>query len=322
MLTSGQFKVSKKVSQRKHTGFSTSKSVNETMKVPVSRETQELAQILQPNIPVEQVIYLNDSKRVEHETGTNKYWVNYPESWRTVPNQHLILGVRAIRKYENKKRKFVLNLQISYYKNDYPEPEIHSMIIEMELSNESMRPENIPNFIYKIKSDWDNFYQTVPDDKKFVETLEVNVNDMNEVYMKMIMKEDFGSHWTGYSTVKANMYMQNNISKIETVYGRNPITSRDHEGVCITSSKYMFHEYDPTYLLSSSFVSSTNYNYLGFTNTEFNPPKCYEIPPGDTRFLVEISSPDGLSPRELNPDGRDLVAIEIQLTSVPYAKFI
>ena len=306
----------------KKTGFKRVKSVNETLKEPVSRETQELEQILRPNVPVEQVIYLNDDKRVEHEQGTNEYWINYPESWRTIPNQHLILGVRAIRKYENKKRKFVLNINILYLKDNTVITDKHSMKMEIEMSNEDMKPENKQKFIDSINSNWNSFYDSLQDDQKFVKELLTGVNYNNEIYMKMILKENFGSHWTGYASVETNMYMKNNIRDIEIVHEYNPVAEDMHEGVSVIFSKYMFHEYEPTYLLSSSFVSLTNYNYLGFTNTEFNPPKLYEIPYGDTRFLVKITSPDGLSPRELNPDGRELVVIEIQLSSIPYAKYI
>jgi hypothetical protein len=72
------------------------------------------------------------------------------------------------------------------------------------------------------------------------------------------------------------------------------------------------------YLLAASFVEQTSHNYLGFTNSVFSPPKYYHIVNNDTNFWIDLVSPDGLKPRELPSDGRDMLVIEIQLLTQPH----
>ena len=38
----------------------------------------------------------------------------------------------------------------------------------------------------------------------------------------------------------------------------------------------------------------------------------------DTNFWIDLVSPDGLKPRELPSDGRDMLVIEIQLLTQPH----
>ena len=72
---------------------------NEPKKEEILPVVQQIKTAMTPGIPIEQVVYLNDSRIVDHDSGSNRYWVNYPDTWRTVSNQQLVLGVRAIRKY-------------------------------------------------------------------------------------------------------------------------------------------------------------------------------------------------------------------------------
>ena len=47
--------------------------------------------------PIEQVIYIRgNEKGIEHEKGTNRYYINFPETWRTLSGRRLTLGVRSI----------------------------------------------------------------------------------------------------------------------------------------------------------------------------------------------------------------------------------
>ena len=71
------------------------------------------------------------------------------------------------------------------------------------------------------------------------------------------------------------------------------------------------------YLVAASFVEQTEHGYLGFTNSVFSPPKYYQLTSSDTKFWIDLVSPDGLKPRELPVDGRDLLIIEIQLLTQP-----
>ena len=296
------------------------KMTNETIKEPVSKEAQEIADALKPIIPIEQVIYLNDDKRVEHEQGTNRYYVNYPESWRTVPNQHLILGVRSIRKYESKERLFSLTIAIKFYDSKKVLVERKEMTYAQIYTNEDLLPENQEKFINGFLDAWNTFYATLSDKERFVEQkLSKKGNLRYDMQPNLLLNSEL----VGVTKISCNVYMRNNTTDIHTFKWTNPHNpSRSCEGFSITFSPYMFHDFEKTYLLSASFVSLTNYYYLGFTNTEFMPPKQYEIPSGESRFWIDVNSPDGLTPMELNPDGRDLVAIELQLSTVPHSRYM
>ena len=57
------------------------KILNETVKQSTSEPVKEIKHILKQTIPVEDVILFSDA---EHETGANRYWFNFPATWRTI----------------------------------------------------------------------------------------------------------------------------------------------------------------------------------------------------------------------------------------------
>ena len=74
------------------------KIVNETQKQPLTPEATDLKEAIRQTkpIPIEQVVYLTEINVVAHEQGSNIYKIPYPETWRTVSNMDLFIGVRSI----------------------------------------------------------------------------------------------------------------------------------------------------------------------------------------------------------------------------------
>ena len=87
-----------------------------------------MLQTHQMTIPVERVIYINDSVNVIHKSGTNRYYVNFPETWRTTNQKHVI-GIRSIQLRHGYGRTFEFNLRFSYYDDSFFSSEIKKVDI-------------------------------------------------------------------------------------------------------------------------------------------------------------------------------------------------
>ena len=57
-----------------------SKPQNQAKKEEISPIAQQIKSAITPSIPIEQVVYLNDNKSVIHEQGSNRYYINYPDT--------------------------------------------------------------------------------------------------------------------------------------------------------------------------------------------------------------------------------------------------
>ena len=74
------------------------KIANQPQKTPLTPEAQDIKQAIQQThlYPIEQVVYLTDTSHVQHVQGTNRYTIPFPETWRTLTNTELYIGVRSI----------------------------------------------------------------------------------------------------------------------------------------------------------------------------------------------------------------------------------
>ena len=109
------------------------------------------------NIPIERVIYVNDSVNVQHVPGTNRYVIPFPETWRTTNGNH-ILGVRSIQLKHGYKRTFGFKMNFKYY--DYVKNNIvekitkEPFVFEINYSNETP---NIEEWITELNKLWSTY---------------------------------------------------------------------------------------------------------------------------------------------------------------------
>ena len=98
------------------------KAVNEARKEELNPYASDvktaMIQTQQMSIPIERVIYVNDSNNVIHKSGTNRYYVNFPETWRTTNQKHII-GIRSIQLRHGYGRTFEFSMNFSYYDDSF-----------------------------------------------------------------------------------------------------------------------------------------------------------------------------------------------------------
>jgi hypothetical protein len=63
-------------------------------------------------------------------------------------------------------------------------------------------------------------------------------------------------------------------------------------------------------LVTSTFVTQTNLQHLGFTSTHYPFPKKYELQPNQTNFTLSIFSKSDMIPVEFDEDGKDYIVLE------------
>ena len=68
----------------------------------------------QVHIPIERVIYVNDSGYVKHTPGSNRYTINFPEDFMT-SNQKKVIGVRSIQLRHGSSRTYSFSLSFAYF---------------------------------------------------------------------------------------------------------------------------------------------------------------------------------------------------------------
>lgn len=79
---------------------------------------------------------------------------------------------------------------------------------------------------------------------------------------------------------------------------------------------------DNEYILAASFASQTKHNYLGLTNTQFNPPKQYIIQPSEHQYWIDVFSSDARTAVELPDDDSVVIILEIQLITYTSNKYL
>ena len=307
------------------------KIANQPQKTPLTPEAQDIKQAIQQTqlYPIEQVVYLTDTGHVQHTPGTNRYTIPFPETWRTLTNTELYIGVRSIGLHNALSRRLPVGLTCYatfwYWPRPTTECVTTSATIVWEHAYESEPnvitwavewTSQLDALIANLKSKtpagtfkWDRykwFYQHDIEKKQHV--LSMHIIDENGEIIDRINKQSVTFRWE-----------ITYLDAIEAVETTTIIEDPEwHLQTSLATVRFpdSFASYNE-YLLSASFVNQTRWNYLGFTNTVFNPPKVYKINHNDTHYWIELASPDGTEERELPVDGKDFITLEIQLIAQP-----
>ena len=303
------------------------KAVNEPKKEELNPYANDvkmaMLQTHQMTIPIERVIYVNDADNVRHEPGTNRYYINFPETWRTTNQKHII-GVRSIQLRHGYGRTFGFDMQFSYFTGDgiIFKDKVKEVLVETPFSFKySYENDENPNpleWVNQLNKSWESFKNNLKgvDDYNWT----CSYNDQNREYtLELVPSSNVNNNTIKYYLTQLSPDLYNSDVKFDVnrypTSKNAPLVFPDSETPKIIIPGPL--ESYPEYLIAASFVEQTSHNYLGFTNTTFTPPKYYNISSTDTQFWIDLVSPDGLKPRELPTDGRDMLVIEIQLLSQP-----
>ena len=315
------------------------KVTNETQKTPLSPEAQDIKQAIQQtqSHPIEQVIFIHAPVEDEHdfllhERGTNRYTFKYPETWRTIPNAELSIGVRGIHlrnsdnvmysmkiipgRFDVEAKKVVawypdLNYDLKNIVNVNEEPNFGGWWVLLnywtkELFNEKAVPsEMLPKDNLAITK-WTYEYDAHTKMCSFYQVRDDEVKQPAEIKYHLIWK-----------FVDISRPINNTLEIFVDGELFDPVrmTNKYSDDIVFRFQSSWVPE--SQYLIAASFVGQSRRNYLGFTGTQFNPPKIYKVPSGDVHFHIDLYSADGLEERELPEDYTDFIAIEIQLMSQP-----
>ena len=304
------------------------KRTNETKKEELNPYANDvktaMIQSHQLTIPIERVIYVNDSNNVIHKPGTNRYYVNFPETWRTTNQKHII-GIRSIQLRHGYGRTFEFKMNFSYYEETgLINKEIKKVFIKEPFifkysyeNDENPNPLEWTNTLNQLWNEYKNNFKNCD-----IYNWQCDYDENNKIYVLTLIPESC-MEYVEKNTIE---YTMNYISP--DMYNTD-VKISDNEYATTKSNIFPksktpriiipgpLETYDE-YLIAASFVEQTEHGYLGFTNSVFSPPKYYQLTSTDTKFWIDLVSPDGLKPRELPVDGRDLLIIEIQLMTSPH----
>ena len=278
----------------------------------------------QVHVPIERVIYVNDSNYVKHTPGTNRYTINFPEDFMT-SNQKKVIGVRSIQLRHGSSRTYSFSFSFSYFMYNTPlmKPGYVDKIdiveqFKFEITYNKHENPDPQQWVEQLNSKWNTYKTNFKniDDYRW----KCTYNDDSKLYILELTPSS--------SSLNNNpiIFKLNNVSpdllntdvKFEQVEYRTisePLKDIPAKLPKITIPGPL--ETYEEYLVAASFVGQTSNSYLGFTNMTFNPPKLYPLTSNDMNFWLDLSSSDGLSPRELPCDGHDLLILEIQLMYLP-----
>lgn len=309
------------------------KITNETQKVPLTPEAQDIKHAIQQTHqhPIEQVIFVHapiteDDDFLQHEPHTNRYTFKYPETWRTIPNMDLSIGVRNIHLHHAEARTYSVTVIPAHFRIEggfYGIYSDHALTLE-----KTVHVDEEPDFS-EWKTQLNDWTKTLYDE---LPTSFLSRNHWTYTFDRNNLKPTFhlvrDAEQPEEIRIALVMLFKNVVGfgdsfqclvdgqPLSEEYRKYPQLKRDWSD----NIEFSFHgpwtSYSE-YLLAASFVGQSRRNYLGFTNTQFNPPKIYRVPQGDTHFHIDLYSSDATEERELPTDGRDFIAVEIQLMSEP-----
>ena len=303
------------------------KAINEAKKEELNPYANDvktaMIQTHQMNIPIERVIYVNDSNNVIHKNGSNRYYVNFPETWRTTNQKHII-GVRSIQLRHGYGRTFEFQMNFSYFEETgLINKEIREVFINkpftFKYSYENDENPNPLEWINNLNNLWHDYKNNFKNIDDYIWICDFDAN--SKIYTLELIPQnetcEIEKNTIKYSISYISPDMYNTDVRIEDNEFKTTKSDKFPNSKCPRIKIPGPLETYDEYLVAASFVEQTEHGYLGFTNSVFSPPKYYQLTSSDTKFWIDLVSPDGLKPRELPVDGRDLLIIEIQLLTQP-----
>lgn len=271
-----------------------SRVVNESTVTPLTKEAADMKQVLNDNIkpiPIEHVFRTNVNCR--HERNTNRYHFNYPGEWRTITNQQLLIGIRAVYFKTAAIRLFGFTLNV--WLQGLTEPSRFRFSTTFEMCS-----------------------PTIPSDL---------ADDINQFYDEYVGYNYPLCKFEATSTHNTFKFVFSNPAGIR--YEIDEMTSDfksafdiPGETIMLTSGttliyQYVWAKHYNDLEITASFVNQTESQHLGYTGITFNPLKYYKINSSDTEFYIDLWTVDGLTPVMIYNDERDSVVIEAVLTTRP-----
>ena len=322
------------------------KIVDETVKKETSDQTKEIKRVLQPSIPVEDVIKFSDA---QHEEGTNRYWFNFPPTWRTITNQNLILGVRSTSIKTTINEFDVLRPTIGIV-IDYNDIHINEDVqIEVPIMNKF---DGI-GILYKCTEDISNYFRKLLREHKGLPFIGATYfyTDGN-VWRPMEEEYDVErnccynltffvySDWTELQNFSLEIaYVSQTdlpfdalIQSVEHVEFHN-----EERNVHVRVPRFtipVVSTLKPNdIVLTASFANQTKDNYIGIGSQTFTPIKQYPINSSDSKFWIDLTvhqswedadffHVSGTIPVELNKFEGMSSLIEIQLITQDRSQYI
>ena len=294
---------------------------------PIAKDIKTAVyQAEQLNIPIERVIYINDAHHVKHIPGTNRYTVNFPETFMTSNTDKKVIGIRSIQLRHSKMRTFAFKMNWLYYGEDgLINKYINQFDIDkpFEFSMTYTKNENpdISTWVDILNESWLEYANNFKNINEYKWTYDYD-DSLKQYIIQMRPKlslSDINKNPIQFRTKYISPDLINTDVKIEskkyhcTLPG---LEDDEHAMLPYITIQGPLDAYEE-YLVAASFVEQTSHNYLGFTNMTFTPPKLYHLTSTDMSFWIDLVSPDGLTPRELPIDGSDLLLLEIQLLIQP-----
>lgn len=261
---------------------------------PLAQDLKSAIDVTNSVIPAEHVFRTNIN--CKHQKWTNKYFFNYPGEWRTITNQQLFIGIRAVY-YKPASHRF-FQIIIKYYKDSQLMQEFWYQ--EFFNTNSKLILRDVCNKI----NEWHK--NEVEPITNCVLLCDVGVD--NKTTLISLIKSKVGTVWYEFTNISQDFQTAFNITsdklsfKDEHIY-INPLTWNILN--------------DDELEVTASFVNQTEFQHLGYTGITYNPLKYYKINSSDTEFYIELWTKDGNIPALITEDGHDVIVIEATLTTKP-----
>ncbi len=250
----------------------------------------------------EESFWISDA---EHTDGTNTYTFTYPEQWRTVYNRSLTIGIRTVNLTPAPRLLSVTGVSITDGTEVWNIDWSVMVYADESLSAINQRFTSKIDFaeVYRIQYDpkmnvLGMYITNTNDEYRFVfdstctasDDLRTITRATTELFTELAT--DFDAFNTKYASTPAYVtYNDNGIRSLE--FG--DVWSREKVKV------------------NASFVDLSRNQFLGYTNSVFNPPKSYSITGGDNKFTITLLNVMNDEEVVLPSDKADTLVIEAML---------
>ena len=278
---------------------------NETVIEPLSENAKDIKRAIKNDIPTEHIFSTNVN--ATHEKGTNKYIFKFPEIWRNIVNQELIIGVRQI--YLNRSTRYI------------------SYSIEITIEGSSSMKVKVPDsFVLKPNEDFNVLLDRM--NNKIKECYAIALKSAffkRDIHFRFHRENDIVYILTS-PTKLGDINENNNVSNVINDSMEIYCATEDMRNLFGFEKKtftfpdvYTFKLWDRNDVIevTASFVKQTESQHLGYSGTTYNPIKYYKIDSSDQYFWIELAQVDAATPIELPNDDKDSVAIEAVLLMRP-----